>query len=60
MKWEYKYEDFGDNIDASVITNMNKLGEKGWELIGFTNVSEIFSDGKNCNQYQMIFKRPIK
>ena len=59
-KWEYKYEWVGRNLDAPEMIKLNKLGKEGWEMVGFSNVSEASDGGSSSTEFAMIFKRPIK
>jgi len=52
-KWEYKYEDYED-LDASSMIKINKLGKEGWELVNF------FVKYEDIRYSEMIFKRPLK
>ena len=59
-KWEYKYELFVGNLQASEMIKLNKIGKEGWEMVSFSNVSEASDGGSSSTEFAMIFKRPIK
>ena len=59
-KWEYKYELFVGNLQASEMIKLNKIGKEGWEMVSFSSVGRAFDGGSSYTQFSMIFKRPIK
>ena len=56
-KWEYKLENY-DELDASEMIKLNKLGKDGWELVNVSRI-RVALDEMDA-YYKMIFKRPVK
>lgn len=57
-KWEYKYF-YSDDLRASEMIKINKLGKDGWEMVSFTNFGRSLED-QSVGSYEIIFKRPVK
>jgi hypothetical protein len=58
-KWEYKIINIRSEnyrLDPNAVTQLNQLGEEGWELVGLTSVN--FKTGATDN-IAMVFKRPV-
>ena len=59
QKWEYKIINIRSEnyrLDPAAAVEMNRLGDKGWELISITSVN--FKTGATDN-IAMTFKRPV-
>lgn len=59
-KWEYKIINIRSEnyrLDTNAATQLNVLGEEGWELISITSVN--FKSGATDN-IAMVFKRPVE
>jgi hypothetical protein len=57
-KWEYKIINIRSEnyrLDPNSVTQLNQLGEDGWELVSITSVN--FKTGATDN-IAMVFKRP--
>jgi selenocysteine lyase/cysteine desulfurase len=57
-KWEYKIINIRSEnyrLDPNAVTQLNQLGEDGWELVSITSVN--FKTGATDN-IAMVFKRP--
>jgi hypothetical protein len=57
-RWEYKIINIRSEnyrLDPAAATEMNRLGEEGWELVSITSVN--FKTGATDN-IAMVFKRP--
>jgi hypothetical protein len=57
-KWEYKIINIRSEnyrLDPNSVTQLNLLGEDGWELVSITSVN--FKTGATDN-IAMVFKRP--
>lgn len=58
-RWEYKIINIRSEnyrLDPNSSTELNKLGQEGWEMIGLTSVN--FKSGATDN-IAMVFKRPV-
>jgi selenocysteine lyase/cysteine desulfurase len=58
-KWEYKIINIRSEnyrLDPNAATQLNQLGEEGWELVSITSVN--FKTGATDN-IAMVFKRPV-
>ncbi len=58
-KWEYKIINIRSEnyrLDPTKDTELNQLGDQGWELVGLTSVN--FKTGATDN-IAMVFKRPL-
>jgi len=58
-RWEYKVINVRSEnyrLDPNSSSELNKLGQDGWELVGLTSVN--FKSGATDN-IAMVFKRPI-
>jgi hypothetical protein len=58
-KWEYKIINIRSEnyrLDPNSATQLNQLGEEGWELVSITSVN--FKTGATDN-IAMVFKRPV-
>ena len=58
-RWEYKAINIRSEnyrLDPACYTELNRLGEDGWELVGLT--SDNFKTGATDN-IAMVFKRPL-
>jgi hypothetical protein len=58
-KWEYKIINIRSEnyrLDPNAATQLNQLGEDGWELVSITSVN--FKTGATDN-IAMVFKRPV-
>lgn len=58
-RWEYKIINIRSEnyrLDERKVTELNVLGEEGWELVGLTSVN--FKSGATDN-LAMVFKRPL-
>ena len=59
QKWEYKIINIRSEnyrLDPAAATEMNRLGDRGWELVSITSVN--FKTGATDN-IAMTFKRPV-
>jgi len=59
-KWEYKIINIRSEnyrLDPNSVTQLNQLGEDGWELVSITSVN--FKTGATDN-IAMVFKRPAQ
>jgi hypothetical protein len=59
QKWEYKIINIRSEnyrLDPNSATQLNALGEEGWELVSITSVN--FKTGATDN-IAMVFKRPL-
>jgi hypothetical protein len=58
-KWEYKIINIRSEnyrLDPNSASQLNQLGEEGWELVSITSVN--FKTGATDN-IAMVFKRPV-
>jgi hypothetical protein len=58
-KWEYKIINIRSEnyrLDPNSVSQLNQLGEDGWELVSITSVN--FKTGATDN-IAMVFKRPV-
>lgn len=58
-KWEYKIINVRSEnyrLDPNAATELNRLGQDGWELVGLTSVN--FKSGATDN-IALVLKRPI-
>src|SRR4029078_12242039 len=58
-KWEYRIINIRSEnyrLDPNAATQLNQLGEEGWELVSITSVN--FKTGATDN-IAMVFKRPV-
>ena len=58
-RWEYKVINVRSEnyrLDPNSSSELNKLGQDGWELVGLTSVN--FKSGATDN-IAMVFKRPV-
>ena len=58
-KWEYKIINIRSEnyrLDPNSVSQLNSLGEEGWELTSITSVN--FKTGATDN-IAMVFKRPL-
>lgn len=56
--WEYKIINIRSEnyrLDPNAVSQLNELGQQGWELVGLTSVN--FKTGATDN-IAMVFKRP--
>jgi hypothetical protein len=57
-RWEYKIINIRSEnyrLDPNAVSQLNELGDDGWELVGLTSVN--FKSGATDN-IAMVFKRP--
>jgi hypothetical protein len=57
-RWEYKIINIRSEnyrLDPNAVTQLDELGDEGWELVGLTSVN--FKSGATDN-IAMVFKRP--
>jgi hypothetical protein len=58
-RWEYKIINIRSEnyrLDPNYVSQLNDLGEEGWELVGLTSVN--FKSGATDN-IALVFKRPL-
>jgi hypothetical protein len=58
-KWEYKIINVRSEnyrLDPNAATELNRLGQEGWEMTGMTSVN--FKSGATDN-IALVFKRPV-
>lgn len=58
VRWEYKIINIRSEnyrLDPNAVTELDKFGQDGWELVGLTSVN--FKSGATDN-IAMVFKRP--
>ncbi len=58
-RWEYKIINIRSEnyrLDPNAATELDRLGDEGWELISITSVN--FKSGATDN-IAMVFKRPV-
>jgi selenocysteine lyase/cysteine desulfurase len=59
VRWEYKIINVRSEhyrLDPNAVTQLDALGEEGWELVSITSVN--FKTGATDN-IAMVFKRPV-
>jgi hypothetical protein len=59
-RWEYKIINIRSEhyrLDPNAVTELDRLGSEGWELVGLTSVN--FKTGATDN-IAMVFKRPAE
>jgi len=59
-RWEYKIINIRSEhyrLDPNAVTELNRLGAEGWELVSVTSVN--FKTGATDN-IAMVFKRPAE
>jgi hypothetical protein len=59
-QWEYKIINIRSEhyrLDPNAVTELNRLGSEGWELVSVTSVN--FKTGATDN-IAMVFKRPAE
>lgn len=59
-RWEYKIINIRSEqyrLDPAAATQLDRLGEEGWELVSMTSVN--FKSGATDN-IAMVFKRPLE
>jgi hypothetical protein len=61
MNTKYEYKLFSrENFNSETEKMLNKFGEEGWELIGYSTIAPVTPGGSLMLWHQFVFKREKK
>lgn len=61
MNKTYEYKIFGrENFNSETEKMLNKFGEEGWELVGYSSVAPVTPGGSLIPWHHFVFKREKK
>ena len=57
MNKKYEYKTFGREYNAETERMLNKFGEEGWELVGYSSDCPVTPNGSIMPWHHFVFKR---